>query len=58
MEVKKWCEFHDYDFYKYKGNQPRNKISRNLVDYQVGKAIFETALGVIKKSNTKQTELF
>ena len=57
-EVKKLCEFHDYDFYKYKGSQPTNKIARNLVDYEAGKTIFETALGIIKKQDIKQTTLF
>ncbi len=57
-EVKRLCEFHDYDFYKYKGKQPTNKIARNLVDYQAGKTIFETALGIIRKQDIKQTELF
>ncbi len=57
-EVKKWCDYHDYDFYKYKGTQPRNKIARNLVDYEAGKTILETALGIIRKQNEKQTELF
>ena len=51
-------EFHDYNFRKYKGKQPMNKIARNLVDYEAGKTIFETALGIIRKSNIKQTELF
>jgi len=31
---------------------------RNLVDYEVGGTIFETALGIIKKQDVKQTELF
>jgi len=57
-EVKRLCEFHDYDFYKYKGKQPTNKIARNLVDYEAGKTIFETALGIIRKKDIKQTELF
>jgi len=57
-EVKRLCEFHDYDFYKYKGKQPTNKIARNLVDYEAGKTIFETALGIVNKQNVKQTELF
>ena len=57
-EVKRLCEFHDYDFYKYKGKQPTNKIARNLVDYKAGKTIFETALGIIRKQDVKQTELF
>jgi DNA (cytosine-5)-methyltransferase 1 len=58
QEVKKLCEFHDYDFYKYKGKQPTNKIARNLVDYQAGKTILETALGIIQKSDVRQIELF
>jgi DNA (cytosine-5)-methyltransferase 1 len=58
QEVKKLCEFHDYDFYKYKGKQPINKIARNLVDYEAGKTIFETALGIIKKQNINQLDLF
>ena len=57
-EVTKWCEFHKYDFRQYKGTQRTDKIARNLVDYEAGKTIFETALGIIRKSNTKQTELF
>ena len=57
-EVKKLCKFHDFDFYKYKGKQPTNKIARNLVDYEAGKTIFETALGIIKKQNINQTDLF
>ena len=51
-------EFHDYDFRKYKGEQRMNKIARNLVDYEAGKTILETAIGIIKKQNVNQTELF
>jgi DNA (cytosine-5)-methyltransferase 1 len=57
-EVKRLCQFHDYDFYKYKGKQPTNKIARNLVDYEAGRTIFETALGIIRKSDVRQIELF
>ena len=57
-EVEKLSEFHKFDFKKYKGKQPLNKIARNLVDYEVGKTIFETALGIIKKQNVNQTKLF
>ena len=53
-EVQKLCELHDYDFYKYKGKQLMNKIARNLVDYEAGRTIFETAIGVIRKQDTKQ----
>jgi len=51
-------KFHEYDFTKYKGKQSRQKMARNLVDYEAGKTIFETALGIIKKQDIKQTELF
>ena len=51
-------KFHDYDFRKYKGTQAMNKIARNLVDYEAGKTILETAIGVIRKTNVQQTELF
>ena len=51
-------KYHDYDFKKYKGNQPLNKIARNLVDYKAGKTIFETMLGIVNKENINQTELF
>lgn len=57
-EVKKWCEFHDYDFTKYKGEQRIDKIARNLVDYEAGKTILDTVLGIYKAHNEKQIELF
>tara|TARA_R100000995_G_C3469490_1_gene117514 strand:- start:634 stop:1296 length:663 start_codon:yes stop_codon:yes gene_type:complete len=57
-EVTKWCKFHDYDFRKYKGKQPTNKMARNLVDYEAGKTIFETVLGIYKSDNANQTTLF
>ena len=50
-------EFHDYDFRKYKGEQAMNKMARNLVDYEAGKTILETVLG-IKKQDTKQITMF
>lgn len=53
-EVNKLCVFHDYNFNKYKGEQRIDKMARNLVDYEAGRTIFETALGIIKKSNSKQ----
>ena len=51
-------EYHDYDFNKYKGKQPRSKMANNLVYYEDGKIIFEVALGIINKVKTNQTELF
>jgi len=57
-EVKKWCEFHEYDFFKYKGSQRIDKIARNLVDYEAGKTILDTALGLIRNLKPEQTQLF
>jgi len=50
--------FHDYNFRKYKGNQTKTKISRNLVDYEAGRTILETVKGVINKINTEQKSIF
>jgi DNA (cytosine-5)-methyltransferase 1 len=58
MEVKKLCEFHDYDFYKYKGKQRLDKIARNLVDYEAGKTILDTAMGIMTKDYEPQIEMF
>jgi DNA (cytosine-5)-methyltransferase 1 len=52
------CDFHDYDFRKYKGKQRLLKMARNLVDYEAGKTILETALGIINKQNVNQLEAF
>ena len=52
------CDFHDYDFRKYKGKQRLLKMARNLVDYEAGKTILETALGIMKSEKTQQTKLF
>lgn len=57
-ELKELSKFHDYDFKKYKGEQPILKMARNLVDYEAGKTIFETALGIIKKQDVKQINIF
>ena len=57
-EVNLWGKFHDYDFYKYKGKQRRDKIARNLVDYEAGKTILQTALNIQKKENVNQLDIF
>ena len=51
-------KFHNYDFNKYKGKQPKNKIARNLVDYEAGKTIFQTMLGIIEQNTINQNKLF
>lgn len=57
-ELNKLCEFHDYNFNQYKGKQSTVKIARNLVEYEAGKTILDTAMGIIKKQNINQIELF
>jgi len=56
-ELKSLCEFHSYDFKKYKGNQSVVKMARNLVDYEAGKTIFQIALGLQNENKTNQLEL-
>ena len=57
-ELKRLCEFHNIDISSYKGTQRKDKIARNLVDYEVGLAIFNTARGIINRSNVKSPSLF
>ena len=57
-EMERLIKFHDYDFRKYKGEQFIYKIGRNLVDYEAGKNILDTALGIVLKKEDNQTELF
>jgi DNA (cytosine-5)-methyltransferase 1 len=57
-EVTKWCEFHEYNFRKYNGSQRIDKMARNLVDYETGKTILETALNIFNKSNINQISIF
>jgi len=55
---KDLCKFHHIDLSNYKGGQDLGKVARNLVDYEAGKTILETAIGIIKNSTVNQTELF
>ena len=57
-ELKELCKFHEIDISTYSGNQSLVKIGRNLVDFEAGKTIFETALGIIKDNNKNQIKLF
>lgn len=57
-EVKRLCDFHKFNFYQYKGEQRIDKIARNLVDYEVGKTIFNIARGIIEKPKSNQAALF
>lgn len=55
--IAELSEFHDFDFNKYKGDQRLLKIARNLVDYEAGKTIFQTALGIIKNKDARQLSI-
>lgn len=56
-EVEKLSKFHNYDFRKYKGEQRIDKIARNLVDYEAGKTIFNTAFNIIEASKDNQISI-
>jgi DNA (cytosine-5)-methyltransferase 1 len=57
-ELKRLCEFHKIDISTYKGEQSMIKVARNLVDFEAGRTIFETALGIINNNNNNQTSIF
>jgi DNA (cytosine-5)-methyltransferase 1 len=58
QELKGLCDFHNYDFTKYEGEQSVLKMARNLVDYEAGRTILETALGIIRKQDVNQVSIF
>lgn len=41
-----------------KAEKRKDSMINNLVDYEAGRTILETALGIIRKKDIKQTELF
>ena len=57
-EVQKLEIFHNIDLANYKGNQRKDKIARNLVDYEAGRTIFETVLGIYKANNANQKSIW
>lgn len=57
-ELNRLCEFHKIDVTSYKGEQSIMKIARNLVDYQAGLTIFNTARNIFKNENINQINLF
>ena len=57
-ELNQLSIFHKYDFRKYSGTQSVQKMARNLVDYEAGRTILETVLGMYNANkNTTQTSL-
>lgn len=57
-ELRKLHKYHEYDFTKYKGSQRLDKIARNLVDYEAGKTIFQTAFNIHVDNNRQQLDIF
>ena len=57
-EVKELEKFHKINLSNYKGEQRKDKIGRNLVDYESGKTILETALNIVSAKEVKQSSLF
>jgi DNA (cytosine-5)-methyltransferase 1 len=57
-ELSKLEKFHNIDISKYNGNQRKDKVLRNMVDYEVGKKIFDIARGIYKSNNVNQFDLF
>jgi len=56
--VKDLCDYHKIDLSTYKGTQRKDKIARNLVDYEVGLHIFNLARGIFIENNKQQGKLF
>ena len=57
-EYKNLLAFHKIHLSQYKGKQRKDKIARNLVDYEAGKTILDTARGIMRKENEQQLDLF
>lgn len=57
-ELHELCKFHEIDLSDYKGTQNKVKIGRNLVDFEAGKTILDTAMGIIKKQDVNQVSIF
>ena len=56
-EFEQLCKFHKIDISKYKGKQSKTKIGRNLVEYEAGKVILDTAMCILKKQDEHQISL-
>ena len=50
-------KMHKIDLSGYKGDQRKDKISRNMVHYNIGNHIFNLAKGIVKSNNTTQLTL-
>ncbi len=57
-ELQELCKFHKIDLTNYNGTQSKVKIGRNLVDFEAGKTILQTALNIQNKSQSNQLDIF
>ena len=57
-ELKKLCEFHKIDLSDYKGTQRKDKIARNLVDYEAGLTIYNTMKDIKQVNKSNQMTIF
>jgi DNA (cytosine-5)-methyltransferase 1 len=57
-EFIKQCKHHEIDVSGYLGLQRKAKLVRNMVDYEAGKTILETVLGITKQNNEQQITMF
>jgi DNA (cytosine-5)-methyltransferase 1 len=57
-EVAKLCKFHKIDLSSYKGEQRKDKIARNLVDYEAGLTIYNTMRGIEQAKKDNQITMF
>ena len=57
-QIPQLQEHHDINISTYKGEQSKRKVLRNMVDYEAGKTILETAMNIVRKSDSKQIEMF
>ncbi len=58
QQLKDLSDFHNFDFSLYEGAQRKIKIARNLIDYEVGKTIFDVAMKLHTQIQDKQLSIF
>jgi DNA (cytosine-5)-methyltransferase 1 len=56
--IKKLCRLHEIDLSEYKGQTRKDKLARNLVDFEVGKTILEVVKGVYEANKNNQLKFF
>jgi len=57
-DINAMSVYHEVDISTYKGDQRKDKILRNLVNFDLGKAIFEQVVSAMKSESAKQISIF